>query len=293
MVKNNEARKKLKKKKKDTLKRDAFTLYHNKRVSMKELARRFDRSARTIRRWIQDVKQEGMVLEPRQVTRRTRARAYVDAVFDRIIELKLENPLRSAVIVHKMLTSELGEDCPSLSLVRKHLAGKGLSERKGNKRTGYVKFTRPRPNDLWQIDIAGVRTIGHLGKVYLHAILDDHSRFVVAARYHVDQRGINVLRLLRDAFEEYGLPRQILADNGSQFRNVLGELGTKYSNFLEMIDVEPIFASPRHPQTKGKLERWFGTVVQGFLAEARFRVEKETRMTIAGFNKLLGEWISW
>lgn len=102
-----------------------------------------------------------------------------------------------------------------------------------------------------------------------------------------------MLRTLRTALEEYGRSRQVLADNGTQFRNAIGELGTKYSKFLYMVDVEAIFARARHPQTKGKLERWFGTAKQSFLGEARFHVEQHPETTLAEFNNLLDEWIRW
>lgn len=68
---------------------------------------------------------------------------------------------------------------------------------------------------MWQIDIAGVQTIGHLQKLYLIAILDDCSRFIVAAKYFKIQKGVNVVQVVRDAIIAHGRPNQILADNGT------------------------------------------------------------------------------
>ena len=276
----------------DVQKRDAFDMRYNRHMSVNAIAARFKRSTRTIERWTQDIKEGTSVSRMMNLAARHRPKLYSERVFVRIVELKTENTRRSAVDVHRLLRREFPSDCPSISLVQKHLAAEGLNTREKNK-TGYVKFARDRPNDLWQIDIAGVQTIGHLGKVYLHAAIDDCSRFVVAARYAKDQKGINTLRLLRSAFEEYGRPNQILADNGSQFKNVLNDLGTKYTRFLDTIGVEPIFSRARHPQTKGKLERWFETVIRGFLVEARFHVQTHPETTLDDLNRMLQEWVRW
>ena len=91
----------------------------------------------------------------------------------------------------------------------------------------------------------------------------------------------------------YGRPNQILADNGTQFRNLIGELGTKYSTLLENLDIKPIFAKPNHPQTKGKLERWFGTVKLMFLGEARFKVKQNPNYTLTDFNQSFKNWVDW
>ena len=36
----------------------------------------------------------------------------------------------------------------------------------------------------------------------------------------------------------YERPNQILADNGTQFKNLIGELGTKYTRLLEILDIK-------------------------------------------------------
>jgi putative transposase len=112
---------------------------------------------------------------------------------------------------------------------------------------------------------AGVQTIGHLGKLYLIALIDDCSRFVVSARYFPHQKGKNVIYIIKEAFTNFGRPNQILADNGTQFRTLMTGFETKYIHLLKTLGVEPIFARPHHPQTKGKIERWFGVVVQMWL----------------------------
>lgn len=59
------------------------------------------------------------------------------------------------------------------------------------------------------------------------------------------------------------------------------------------LGIKPIFAKPKHPETKGKLERWFGTVKQMFLGEARFKVKNNPSCTLTDFNQMLKEWVDW
>ena len=182
-----ETQNKLKKNEKELLKQDAFQLYYHQKKEIKEIAALFKKSPRTIYRWIKELKTNpgNGPIPPK--SRRKRARKYPPAVFERIITLKKELPRRTASGIHRLMNRETPTSCPSVHLIRKFLAEQGLTQKDPNAKKGYVKFARDRPNDLWQIDIAGVQTIGPLGKVYLHAILDDCSRFIVAASYFKDQ----------------------------------------------------------------------------------------------------------
>lgn len=105
--------------------------------------------------------------------------------------------------------------------------------------------------------------------MYLIGIIDDCSRFVVGAEYFKSEVSKYVMIVLRNAFMAYGRPNQILSDNGTQFKNIKGQLNTKYSNLLMSLGVEPIYSKPYKPQSKGKIERWFKTVHDDILYEIR------------------------
>lgn len=272
---------------------EARELHHNKGLSIEELASRYRRSNRTIYRWLKKNYQEKSLDQQNTKKKYKRSRKYAPEIFNRIGDLKKEVPQRSVPIVWKLLKEEFPNDTPSLSTIRKYIRDNGLTYKNKDPTRGYVKFERIQPNDLWQIDIAGVQTVGHLEKLYLIALIDDYSRFIVAAEYFKDQKGITIIKIIRDAVLAYGRPNQILADNGTQFRNLIGELGTKYSKLLENLDIKPIFAKPRHPETKGKLERWFGTVKQMFLVEARYNVKNNPTITLREFNQMFKEWVEW
>ena len=272
---------------------DAFTLYNNKSKKIDDIAAIFNKSSRTIYRWIKEITAQNLSGQDKTTSRRGRPKKYPEHFFERILELKIELPKRAASSIYRIMKNEYQDGYPSVHLIRKYIASQGLSKKDPNYKKGYVKFARVLPNDLWQIDIAGVQTIKNLGKVYLHAIMDDCTRFILAGMYFKEQKGINILRVLRDAFEEYGRPNQILADNGTQFKNAIGELGTKYSRLLNLLDVQPIFASPNHPQTKGKLERWFGTVINSFLSEVKSKMEQNSNTSLEKFNQQFKEWLYW
>jgi len=270
---------------------DARAIFHNRAATPRDLALKYGTSVRTIYRWV-NAGEGGQVIDPPEShPNRSRPRKYAPEVFARIVALKEEAPRRTAVGILVILRQEFPGKVPSVSTVRKFLAVSGLRPGDPAPRKGYVKFERKKPNDLWQLDIDGVQTVGHLGKLYLVAILDDCSRFIVAARYFPDQAGVHVLKVLRDAVIEHGCPNQVVTDNGRQFRNAIGELGTRYTRLLEVLGVQPVFARPSHPQTKGKLERWFGTVRSGFLLDARLAVERDPTVNLGAFNALFGEWL--
>jgi len=283
----------MKKSKKELRGEEVQELRHNKGLSIRELVSHYGRSERTIYRWLNNHDEKKPLEQPNQKKERKRSRKYPLEIFARILEYKKEIPHRSAPMVQRLLKKEFPNTTPSLSTIYKYFHEQGLVYKDRNRKQGYIKFERSKPNDLWQIDIAGVQTVGHLEKLYLIALLDDNSRFIVAAEYFKDQRGMNIIKIIRNAVLAYGRPNQIVADNGTQFRNLIGELGTKYTRLLEMLNIKPIFAKPNHPQTKGKLERWFGTVKQMFLGEARFKVKQNPDYTLTNFNQIFKNWVDW
>ena len=283
----------MKKRKKGSIHEEARELRLNKGLSIKELAIHYGKSERTIYRWLKRAREGGKRHSSRKRRKKKRKRKYPVKVFRRIIELKTELPQRSAPMVRRILKGEFPNNCPSVSTVRKYIRDKRLPHEERSRKKGFSKFERDKPNDLWQIDIAGVQGVKHLGKTYLIALIDDCSRFILSAKYFKNQEGKNVMSVVRDAILAHGRPNQVLADNGAQFRNVIGDLGTKYSRFLEHLDVEPIFATPGHPETKGKIERWFRTVKQMFLPEARLHFEDHPKATMTDLNEILSDWVAW
>jgi len=268
-------------------------LRYNKGLSIRELAKKFGKSKRTIYRWLKRAKETPDSDHCGEDETRGRPKEYPQEIFDEIKKIKEEVPQRSAPLVKRILKRKFPNNCPSLTTIRRFLREYGLSNGGGAPRKGYRRFIRDKPNELWQIDIAGVQTVAHLEKLYLIALLDDTSRFIVGAQYFPSQKSINVIKVLRSAIVKYGRPREILADNGAQFKSILEGLGTKYTRLLEHLGIKPIFARPRHPQTKGKLERWFGTVRQMFLVEARHTFKQHPQYTLQNFNQMFHKWVRW
>lgn len=278
---------------KQKIQEEVLIKYYQQGLSNRKIAELMECSVRTIIRWKKKQKNpESNVHQVRKI-KRERQRKFDPRLFERIITLKEEMPSRSAVLVHSLLKKENPSKCPSESTIRKYLILKGFKFKEIHNREGYIKFERSKPNDLWQIDIAGVQSMANIGKVYLIALLDDCSRFIVSAQYFTTQDGPNVMKVIRTAVMTYGRPNQIIADNGTQFKNTIGELNTRYVNLLTNLEIKPIFSRPHHPQSKGKLERWFGTIIQSFLPEVRLLAKKSPDFTLADLNLELSKWLKW
>ena len=147
-------------------------------------------------------------------------------------------------------------------------------------------FEYPEPNDCWQIDIMDGIIVKGLGLVYLHAILDDHSRDVMGSEWFTGKGAKNVLKVLKDAFERNGLPKHILADHGTEFKDSRGRGFTQYQQVLHRLGVDTIYASIGKPKAKGKQERWHRFVQEDFLSEHDFTSLEDVNRRWAG-------WVRW
>jgi transposase InsO family protein len=120
------------------------------------------------------------------------------------------------------------------------------------------RFERARPNQLWQTDLFTFVLKRQNRRVYLVAFLDDHSRFLVGYGLHASQSSALVLEVLRAALASYGSPEEVLTDNGSQYVTWRGK--GAFTRELEKRGIRQVVASPRRPQTLGKIERFWGTL---------------------------------
>ncbi len=271
----------------------AYVLRNQRHWTLSAIAGHLFVSRKTVERYIGLYEDKGSRYWTGTRGKKTQPRKYGDEVRLLVKQYKEEAPDRSAVTIYELMRQRSGGEHPSVETIRRILRDLGLSRGKPRDRKGYVKFERQFPNDLWQVDFKGEDYFGHLGKLSLLAIIDDCSRLVIAARWYPSQEESNVILLLRDAFTQHGLPNEIISDNGSQFKALQSEPMTRYCRLLALVGVRVLFHAPNHPQTKGKLERWFGTVMSKFVPEARRLIAANPHLTLAEFNMKFAEWLEW
>jgi putative transposase len=98
--------------------------------------------------------------------------------------------------------------------------------------------------------------------------MDDSSRLITFYGVFDSPTTENNLLVLRLGFNEYGVPREILTDHGTQFVSARYQEHAHHTfkEFLNQYGIKNIVATVKHPQTNGKIERFF--------SEAERRIEK-------------------
>ena len=87
--------------------------------------------------------------------------------------------------------------------------------------------------------------------VWICAVLDDASRMILAYGEFKNATAENTVLLLKKALE-YGKIRELITDQGPQFTSDF------LKEFCESNNIRQIFGRINHPQTNGKIERWYG-----------------------------------
>jgi transposase InsO family protein len=143
------------------------------------------------------------------------------------------------------------------------------------------RFERARPNQLWQTDLFTFVLKRQNRRVYLVAFMDDHSRFLTGFGLHASQSAALVLEVLRTAITSYGPPEEVLTDNGTQYVTWRGK--SAFTKELEKRGIRQVVASPRRPQTLGKIERFWGTLWRECIETAIFLDMADAQRRIGHF----------
>jgi transposase InsO family protein len=177
-----------------------------------------------------------------------------------ILMLKESNPSWGCQRISDMLLRGPAlPACPATVSKVLHEAGYQMVNESTQRHPDKVRsFERARPNQLWQSDLFTFILKRQNRRVYLVAFMDDHSRFIVSYGLHASQSAALVLECLRAGISSYGSPQEVLTDNGSQYITWRGK--SAFSRELEKRGIQHVVASPRRPQTLGKVERFWGTL---------------------------------
>jgi len=162
---------------------------------------------------------------------------------------------------------------PSERTINRILAGQGLVSPRPRKRPrdSYRRWQRPGPMQLWQIDIVGGVMIadertGELREAKVVTGVDDHSRFCVIAAVTERATGRAVCLALAAALARYGVPEEILTDNGKQFTDRFGKGGeVLFDKICRKNGITHRLTAPASPTTTGKVERFHLTLRREFL----------------------------
>jgi transposase InsO family protein len=179
---------------------------------------------------------------------------------DRIVAWRKQRPRWGARKIAAMLARE-GWPVPAVSTVHQVLVRRGLVEHVPRRREppgGWRRFVRPCCNDLWHIDATRHHLAGGRG-FWVIDLVDDHSRFLLATHVAAAPSMRAGWEAFRGAVAACGLPRQLISDNGINFTGRLIGRTVAFERQVAAAGTQLIHASPRHPQTIGKLERQHAT----------------------------------
>lgn len=118
------------------------------------------------------------------------------------------------------------------------------------------KVKTKRVNQQWQTDATYMLAKGW-GWYYLISVLDDYSRRILSWKLQSDMTADSFSEVIELACEATGIDQlpgdcrpKLVSDNGAAL------ISRDFGNYLEARGIGHIFASPFHPQTNGKIERY-------------------------------------
>ena len=186
----------------------------------------------------------------------------------KVADLKRDKPFLGLKKISKQLEYSYGIKV-STRQVKKILKKHGLTETDypAPKKHPPRRFERQSRNEMWMMDIMHY-TIEKEGRFYLISILDDYSRFIISHGIFKRKTIDNVIDVLHQALEEKGLPNEFLTDRGSQFHSWKGE--SRFKKLLDKLGIKHILASPKSPQTIGKIESFHRNIQRELLGQQHF-----------------------
>jgi len=182
---------------------------------------------------------------------------------DAALVLKTYDELKvNALTLERVLSDVYGVKLPhnKIHIILKE-AGRALPQPSKQTRRKWVRYEREHSMSLWHTDWKQLDS----GEWWI-AYEDDASRLITGYGIFQDATAHNTIRVLEQAITKYGRPHEVLTDRGSQFYANECERREKgisqFEAFLAEQGIKHILCRVNHPQTNGKLERFYGVYDQ-------------------------------
>ena len=219
----------------------------------------------TIQRWYYTYLKEGFDgLYPKARVDCGFSRKLTDDAIEQIKYLKLEYPRLPATVIHQKLidngTYAYGDI--SLSTVTRFINQLAL-DAKYTTNKDRRRFEHENVNDCWYIDTTVAvypKIDGKKQKTYIIACMCDFSRYITYADIFFADNFINVMSVMKSAVMRAGIPKAFTFDNGKPYKN------TQMDLLMARIGSTSIYCTPYDPHGRGKLERWFKTMKNSWMA---------------------------
>ena len=210
----------------------------------------------------------------------------------RICELRREHPGWGPRRIEHQL-GRLGlEPAPSRSAIYRCLKRHGMIElrRRRKRRDEFRRWERERPMQLWQMDVMGGVEVADGSELKVVTGVDDHSRFCIAAGLVTRATSKAVCAVLTDSLHRFGIPDEILTDNGKVFTGRFGPQPVEvlFDRICRENGISHRHTAVRSPTTTGKIERFHQSLRKEFLADRTFssleQAQAELDRWVADYN---------
>ncbi len=139
-----------------------------------------------------------------------------------------------------------------------------------------------RPHQMWATDASYFRVIGW-GFYYMVTVMDDFSRFILAWKLQMDMTSDSFIEVVQDAVDLTGMAEVSLADRTRLLSdNGPGYVSRAFGDYLRLVGIRHILASPYHPQTNGKIERYHQSIKRE-VNQIPYEVPGDLKMAISDF----------
>ena len=221
-----------------------------------------------------------------------------DDIRQYVIATKEEFPDHNCQWISELTSDHIGATV-SQSSVWRILKSADLLDRASSPPTVRQRFEAKQSGDLVQMDTTwGYWLKGE--RLCLILLLDDYSRYIVAAEFFWEDSAWNNMSMIRDVVEDYGTFRMLYTDNASFFKVIRhnrsiyqthrqSEYESGITRACREIGITHITHKPFQPQGKGKIERLFRFIQERVVSQ----FERNKVVDLEGANMALWEWVDW
>src|SRR5215831_14431152 len=236
-----------------------------------EVAERYGVSRQSVHTWLQRYRQEGITgLEDRSHRVHAHPWRIAAEAEEAVCELRRAHPRRGP----RRLVFEMerrGYGPVTRSTVYRTLVRNGLIQPVSRRRSrkDYRRWERGTAMELWQLDVTASAFLTDGAEVKIVTGVDDHSRFCVIARAVMRASARPVCLAFVDAMRAYGIPEEVLTDNGKVFTGRFHKPGVPVEVLFDMIcrenGITHRLTKIHSPTTTGKIERLHQTLQRELL----------------------------